>query len=208
MQADSLAVAVMAATAAILLFFGSVTAPVHAWMVGDFHLFWLWGASFVHIDWSHLLANLAGLVLIQLVFGNMVSVTGWLFALLVAAPIAHAMVVSAGHFAWVAGLSTALHAVVGFAAISLLLDESDQKPPRLPRRWLGQWRRGAIFSILLCAGLLLKIGFDLVWVTHWPQAQARTGASLHGMAAALGGLSAMFACGPKRWMRPIRFRLT
>ena len=205
MQADSLAVAVMAATAAILLFFSAVTAPVHAWMVGNFHLVWFWAASFVHIDLSHLLANLAGLVLIQLVFGNMVSVGGWLFALLVAAPLAHATVVSAGHFAWVAGLSTALHAVVGFAAISLLLDESDQKTVRLPLP--GRWRRGAVFSILVCAGLVAKVGIDLIWVTHWPQAQARTGASLHGMAAALGGLAALFASGPGRWMRPIRFRL-
>ncbi|MGH1360425.1 MAG: hypothetical protein ACRBC3_16835 [Burkholderiaceae bacterium] len=208
MQANSLAVAVMAATAAILLYAGSITAPVHAWMVGNFHPFWLWGASFVHIDLSHLLANLVGLVLIQLVFGNMVSVSGWLFGLLVAAPAAHAMVVSAGHFAWVAGLSTALHAVVGFAALSLLLDETDLKSPASSTGLFRRWRRGAVFSLLVCAGLAVKVVIDLIWVTHWPQAQASTGASLHGVAAAMGGLCALFSFGPKRWARPIRFRLT
>ena len=72
-------------TATILLFANAVTAPVHAWVVGIGNPFWLWGASFVHIDVMHLLANLLGLILVQVVFGRMISMSGWLFAILIAA---------------------------------------------------------------------------------------------------------------------------
>lgn len=205
MRANSLAVAVMVATAASLLFIGSITAPVHAWVVGYSNAFWLWGASFVHIDLSHLLANLLGLVLVQVIFGHQVSVWGWLYALLLAAPLAHALVVAAGHFVWVAGLSTALHAVVGFAALSLLLDQTDQTVTKGP--WMPGWRRGALFGLIVVAGLVVKIILDTVWVTYWPQAQAQTSASLHGIAAALGAFGAILTIGPARWTQPIRFRM-
>ncbi|MFK7966177.1 MAG: hypothetical protein AB8C46_19620 [Burkholderiaceae bacterium] len=193
-------------TATSLLFANAITAPVHAWVIGSHNPFWLWGASFVHIDLMHLIANLIGLFLIQSIFGRMISVSGWLFALLFAAPVAHAAVLMAGHFSWVAGLSTALHAVVGYAAISLLMDEElTARPAGLVDRPL-KWRRNALFALLVCAGLCVKLLIDAFWEARWVEASARTAASLHAIAAALGAMGAILSCGPGRWTRPIQFR--
>lgn len=202
-------------TATTLLFANAITAPVHAWVVGIGNPFWLWGASFVHIDVMHLLANLIGLILVQVVFGRMITLSGWLIALLIAAPLAHAAVLVAGHFSWVAGLSTALHAVVGFAAISLLLSEESSTPNHGLTAAPGtkaasdtplKWRRNAVFALLVCAGLGLKLLIDAFWGARWIEPSARTAASLHAMAAALGAMGAMLMRGPSRWTRPIRFR--
>lgn len=204
------AMVAMLFTATTLLFANAVTAPVHAWVVGTGNPFWLWGASFVHIDLMHLLANLVGLVLVQLVFGRMIPISGWLFAILIAAPFAHAAVLVAGHFSWVAGLSTALHAVVGYAAISLLLSEESAGPTRQPASAVGRkslkWRRNAVFALLVCAGLCLKLLIDAFWGARWIEASAQTAASLHAVAAALGAMGAMFVLGPSRWTRPIQLR--
>lgn len=199
-------------TATTLLFANAITAPVHAWVVGIGNPFWLWGASFVHIDVMHLMANLVGLILVQVVFGRMISISGWLFAILIAAPVAHAAVLVAGHFSWVAGLSTALHAVVGYAAISLLLSEEPSTPTRgstgapVVSGEPLKWRRSAVFALVVCAGLCLKLLIDAFWGARWIEPSARTAASLHAMAAALGAIGAMLVHGPSRWSRSIQFR--
>ena len=141
---------VMAATAAISLYVGGVTAPVHAWMAGHVNLFWLWASSFVHIDRNHLLANVLGLILVHGIFGRSLRLPAWIIALLVAAPVAHAVVVFSGRFSWVAGLSTSLHALVGYAAIALLLDESDVSTRRTGL--FAGWRRNAVFGLLVGVG--------------------------------------------------------
>jgi len=199
-------VVAMLFTATSLLHVNAVTAPVHAWVVGVGNPFWLWGASFVHIDMMHLLANLIGLLLVEIVFGRMIPVAGWLFAILVAAPLAHGVVLSAGHFSWVAGLSTILHAVVGYAAVSLLLEEEPAAKTSVTPGRSRRWRRNAIFALLVCAGLCVKLLIDSFWGARWIEASARTAASLHAMAAAVGALGAMLVRGPSRWTRPIRLR--
>lgn len=195
---------VMVATAAMSLYLSGVTAPVHAWIAGYLNLFWLWGASLVHIDLSHLLANVFGLLLVHFIFGRALCLPAWIVAFLVAAPVAHAVVVLSGRFSWVAGLSTGLHALVGYAAIALLLDEHDASVRR--SGLFAGWRRSAVFGMLVGLGLIVKVLLDSVWVTHWPQAEAITGASMHGMAAAIGAIGAVLMVGPTRWRRPLRVR--
>ncbi len=200
----SLVMTVMVATAVCLLFANSVTAPIHAWMVGNSNPFWYWGASFVHIDLNHLASNVTGLIMVHFLFGRFLVLPGWGLAFLVAAPIAHAIVVLSGRFAWVAGLSTSIHALVGFAALALLLDEHDQAPK--PAGFLAGWRRNAVFGLLVCAGLLVKVFLDTIWVSYWAEAEAISGASMHAMAAALGAIGALLMAEPGRWRRPLQLR--
>ncbi len=165
-----------------------VQAPVHAWLVRQSNPFWLWGASFVHIDASHLLVNLAGAVVLQILLGSLIPLTAWLFAFLIAAPVAHAVAINAGNYSWVAGLSTGLHAVLAFTAMVLLADgrrrcdhrESVFRDPQ------------SAFGLMLMAGLALKIGLDAVWAAEWPDAHAHVAASLHALAAGVAAAAGTF----------------
>lgn len=145
----------------------------------------LWWASFAHLDATHLAVNLLGLLLVQAVFARAIDPRAWAFALLVAAPAAHAIVVALGQHAWVAGLSTALHAVAAWAiACYWIVGQAQGRGP-------GAW---------LMAGLVLKLALDGVIVTVWPEAGAQSSQALHAWAAAIGGLAGC-AAGTQRLRR-------
>ena len=149
---------------------GAETSVVIAASIGG-----LFAASFLHIDAQHLAFNLVGLILMQLVFGAHLATRGWLCALLLAAPLAHATMLSFGIFEWVAGLSTALHAAAGYAVVASMVDASRRRD-RADFRW-ASW---------LGAGLATKVALDFVFVTQWPEGGAQSSGAMHAIGASIG----------------------
>ncbi len=149
----------------------------------------LWGASFLHMDAAHLMSNLIGVLLVQVVFARALDWRAWAFALLVAAPVAHFLVVALGLHDWVAGLSTALHAVAAWAIALFWLDERRQG-------------RGPGAGFLLAAGLVVKLVLDAGLQAQWPQVGAVSSVALHAAAAAAGLIAGMLV-GERRLARAL-----
>jgi serine protease len=140
----------------------------------------LWTASFVHVDTTHLLVNLAGLLLMSVAFAEQVRARAWLFALIVAAPVSHWVVTSVGQYPWAAGLSTAMHAAIAYSAVSMLLSR-DAKANCAYRH----------FAMLICGGLMLKLWLDTIWITSFDG--ATSAASLHAYAVLVAAVGAAIA---------------
>jgi rhomboid family GlyGly-CTERM serine protease len=97
-------------------------------------------AHLTHLGWSHLLLNLAGLFLLWILLGDVLSRTGWILLLLVSA-----LAISAGlwlfdpQLRWYVGLSGVLHGILLGGALLLALNGS----------------REGIYLLLVCVGKLL-----------------------------------------------------
>ncbi len=97
-------------------------------------------AHLTHLGWSHLLLNLAGLFLLWILLGDVLSRTGWILLLLVSA-----LAISAGlwlfdpQLRWYVGLSGVLHGMLLGGALLLALNGS----------------REGIYLLLVCVGKLL-----------------------------------------------------
>ncbi|MEZ5657631.1 MAG: S8 family serine peptidase [Burkholderiaceae bacterium] len=130
-----------------------------------------WLASFAHIDLSHLLSNLIGLALVQVVFARAIDARAWAVAVLVAAPAAHMFAVGLGLHSWVAGLSTALHALAAWA---------------IGIYWVDDRIRGQSLGPVLATGLVVKLVLDGALQARWPEVGAQASVTLHASAAAIG----------------------
>lgn len=140
----------------------------------------LWIASLLHFNVTHLAVNLAGMFLLGIAFAGSVQQRAWWFALLVAAPASHWLVLQSGQYSVAAGLSTALHAVVAWTAVQLLVGGL-----QLQRR--AQWQ----FALLVAAGLVFKVLLDGVWVTVWPEQNAQTVSALHALSALIAASASL-----------------
>ncbi|MEZ5653790.1 MAG: S8 family serine peptidase [Burkholderiaceae bacterium] len=156
-----LAIAAMAiGIQAPTLAFDARSLPIFAWL-----------ASFSHIDAAHLVSNLLGLAMLQIVFARAIDARAWAAALLVAAPAAHFLAVGLGLHTWVAGLSTALHALAAWA---------------IGIYWVDDRIRGRGFGPVLAVGLVIKLLLDALLQVQWPQAGAVASVALHASAAVIG----------------------
>ncbi|MGB7304501.1 MAG: S8 family serine peptidase [Burkholderiaceae bacterium] len=151
----------------------------------------LWLASLLHINGSHLFINLLGLMLLGIAFAGRVTGSAWLFALLVAAPATHWAVTTAGYHPWVAGLSTAMHAVVAWVAVQMLAQGFTNGEKR-------QWQ----FGLFVAVGLAVKVAIDSQFVTHWDSAQ--TAPALHAAAVAIAAAGSVIFSRPGllAWVAP------
>lgn len=111
---------------------------------------------FVHLDWPHLLLNLAGLAVLWALVGDTLSARRWtLVALAGAAAIGAGLLLAP--VGWYVGLSGVLHALLAAGAVAL---------------WPA-WRTGAIglLAFLVVKGVLEWFGFttgdQVVAEAHW-----------------------------------------
>lgn len=97
-------------------------------------------AHLTHLGWPHLLLNLAGLILLWMLLGDVLNSTGWILLLIVSA-----LAISAGlwlfdpQLRWYVGLSGVLHGILLGGALLLALSGS---------------REGS-YLLLICVGKLL-----------------------------------------------------
>ncbi|MCA1798811.1 MAG: rhombosortase [Xanthomonadaceae bacterium] len=111
---------------------------------------------FVHLDWPHLLLNLAGLGVLWALVGDTLSARRWtLVALAGAAAISGGLLLAP--VGWYVGLSGVLHALLAAGAVAM---------------W-STWRIGAagLLAFLLVKGVLEYAGFStgdgVVAEAHW-----------------------------------------
>lgn len=108
-----------------------------------------WTASWVHLDRTHLLANLAGAAVLAVFGGSTRCTSRDAAAWAVAWPLTQGLLLLAPDPVRVAGLSGVLHAGVAVAALGLILRESG---------------RARAVGVLVLAGLLLKLLGEQAWV--------------------------------------------
>ena len=148
----------------------------------------LWLASLLHFNSVHLAVNLLGLLLLGIAFAGSIQRRAWVFALLIAAPVAHWLVLQGDSYSAAAGLSTALHAVVAWTAMQLLVSGLSQRQ-----------RLQCQFAVLVAIGLILKVLLDGVWITVWPEQNAQTVGALHAISAIVGAIGSLL-CSPAGWL--------
>ena len=109
-----------------------------------------WSAAWVHLSGGHLLANLAGAVLVLLLGGvaRLPREAAWAWAL--AWPLTHLGLLLWPALSRYGGLSGVLHAGVAVAAVTL--------------GWCGEQRRERVLGVLLLAGLCAKVIGERPWV--------------------------------------------
>ena len=173
-----LALAVLLATAALALRAGPVPVGAWDWQPGlaAGQPWRLWTAAFVHWSVQHLVADLAGCVVVA-AFGvaarcGAADTLAWALAW----PVTHAMLLAEPALAHYGGLSGVLHAGVAVAAAALLR----QSPPR---RRIGAW---------VLVGLAAKVLLEQPWrgpLQHWPGWNIAIAPLAHATGA-LAGLSA------------------
>lgn len=143
-------------------------------------------AHLTHLGWSHLLLNLAGLLLLWLLLGDGLNRAGWILLLLISA-----LSVSAGlwlfdlHLRWYVGLSGVLHGILLGGALSLAFNGS----------------REGIYLLLISVGKLL-------WeqlVGPMPGSEATAGGKVivnaHLYGAIAGGVFVLLIYSRPRWRR-------
>jgi rhomboid family GlyGly-CTERM serine protease len=141
-----------------------------------------WSAALVHLSTGHLLANLAGCLVVG-AFGwaarcTRRDVAAWS----VAWPITHLLLMLQPTLVRYAGLSGVLHAGVAVAAFGLVVHDDGR-------------RRGIGLAVL--AGLLLKVVAERPWsaaVQHWPGWDIPIVPMAHASGAAAG-----LACAVVAW---------
>ncbi len=141
-----------------------------------------WTAALVHLSRGHLLANLAGCLVVA-AFGWTARV-GWRLALawLVAWPLVHLALLVRPQLTHYAGLSGLLHAGVAIAAVALV--------------WLGIGRPRWIGAAVLL-GLGLKVLSERPWlgpVQYWPGWDIGIAPIAHATGLAAGLICAAVAC--------------
>ncbi len=144
--------------------------------------FWrLVSGHFVHLGWSHLLLNLAGLTLVWLMLGSQFSSAQWLVLTGVSlATISACFLLFEPRLQWYVGLSGLLHGWFAAGAFALSRD-----------RQLSERRFGALLLVLIA----LKLAYE-----QWQGALPMTAKSAGGpvvvdahLYGALGGLAAALA---------------
>ncbi len=141
-----------------------------------------WTAAWVHLSHGHLLANLAGCVVLA-AFGWTAG-TGWRLTLswLVAWPLTHLALLGEPQLAHYGGLSGLLHAGVAIAAVGLVWIDSGRP------RWIGA-------AVLV--GLLVKVISERPWlgaVQQWPGWDIGIAPIAHATGMAAGLVCAVVAC--------------
>lgn len=115
------------------------------------HEYWrLLSGTWIHLSWTHLALNLAGLAIVLAMFARIATATSQLVAL-IAIGIVTGLVLWAlfPGVAWMAGLSGPLHGLFAWAALRLVASR-DPAPGEA-------WWRGPTFGWVLLAGLALKL---------------------------------------------------
>ncbi len=109
-----------------------------------------WSAAWVHLSTRHLLANLAGAVLVLLLgwVARLPREAAWAWAL--AWPLTHLGLLLAPDLLRYGGLSGALHAGVAVAAVAIVREAA--------------LRRDRVLGALLLAGLCTKVLGEQAWV--------------------------------------------
>jgi rhomboid family GlyGly-CTERM serine protease len=148
----------------------------------------MWSAAWVHLSTRHLLANLAGAVLVLLLgwVARLPREAAWAWAL--AWPLTHLGLLLAPDLLRYGGLSGVLHAGVAVAAVALVREAA--------------LRRDRVLGALLLAGLCAKVLGERAWAhtlvtpPGWDIAVAPLA---HASGAVCGALAALLLVRSRPW---------
>ncbi|MEO1573841.1 MAG: rhombosortase [Pseudomonadota bacterium] len=137
------------------------------------------GAHLVHLSWSHLALNLAGLVMIGVIFSFRVTATFWwlCFALALAC-IDVGLFRFSADIEWYVGLSGVLHGLFVLGAFA-------------------EWQQGQKTGIYLLLGVAAKLGVEQ-WAGALPMTASAAGGPVVVDAHLYGALGGLIACGLMR----------
>ncbi len=118
------------------------------------HAIWrLWSGPFIHLSWTHLALNLAGLGALLALFERLLPPFAQCARLLAIALLTTSILQLAfPHAQWMVGLSGPLHGL--FAALSIRLLATPDPAPR------QAWWRGPMIAWALLGGLALKLALE------------------------------------------------
>jgi len=142
----SLLLAIADQHATALLLWERVSLAAEPWRVFTGHL--------VHLDWPHLVLNLAGLTALWLIVGGVWRVSDWFVLITVVALLLSLGLLAVPGLAWYAGLSGLLHGIFAAGAV-------------------GMWRAWRVGASIIFIFLAMKAGTEVLWPpdavvhAHW-----------------------------------------